>query len=66
MAYSVCFQYALTAIRGPKLQQISGEVSKPISLSAMAGFHPVVEFLQGAGQGQLVAQVCLFVFSIRI
>jgi len=44
-------------IRGPKLQKMSAEISKPISLTALSSFAPVVEFLQGAGQSQLILQV---------
>jgi len=44
-------------IRGPKLPKMSSEITKPVSLTALSNFAPVVEFLHGAGQSQLVSQV---------
>ncbi len=49
-------QYALQAVQGNKLQKIITEASKPLSTSVACFVH-VVDFLQGAGQAQTVAQV---------
>jgi len=50
-------QFAVDVVRGPKLQKMSAEISKPVSLTALSSFAPVIEFLQGAGQSHLVSQV---------
>jgi len=50
-------QFALEVVHGPKLQKMSAEMSTPVSLSALSSFAPVIEFLQGAGQSQLISQV---------
>jgi len=36
---------------------MSAEIAKPVSLAALSSFAPVIEFLHGAGQSQLVLQV---------
>ena len=53
---NVCLQYALHTIQGHKLQKLSAEVSSSLSLGTPS-YAPVVDFLQSAGQGQMVAQV---------
>jgi len=53
----VWWQFAIEVVRGTKLQKMSAEISKPVSLTALSSFTPVIEFLQGAGQSQLVSQV---------
>ena len=49
-------------VRGPKLQKMSAEISKSISMTALSSFAPVIEFLQGAGQSQLVSQVAGLIY----
>ena len=49
-------QVALTAVQGNKLQKMCAQVSRPLSLAA-SSFDPVVDFLQSAGQAQMVTQV---------
>jgi len=59
----VCFeQFAVEVVRGPKLQKMSAEISKSISMTALSSFAPVIEFLQGAGQSQLVSQVAGLIY----
>ena len=48
----------MMAIKGEKLQKMCTEVSLKINVSLMC-FEPVAEFLNGAGQSQLVSQVCI-------
>ena len=52
----VLLQFALTAVQGCKLQKMCAQVNRPLNLTA-SSFDPVVEFLQSAGQGQMVIQV---------
>ena len=65
----MCWQFANEVIRGTKLQKMSAEISKPVLLAALSGFAPVIEFLHGAGQSQLVSQVAvlhsLLLFAFR-
>ena len=51
-------QYGMMAIKGDKLQKMCTEVSLQVNISLMC-FEPVTEFLNGAGQSQLVSQVCI-------
>lgn len=51
-------QYSLESVRGSKLQQMGLELSKSTNADILASLTAVVEFLQGAGQGNLVCQVC--------
>lgn len=50
-------QFAVEVVRGSKLQKMSAEISKSVSLAALSSFAPVIEFLHGAGQSHLVSQV---------
>ena len=52
------WQTAIEAVRSPKLQKMSADISQSVSLTALSSFTPVIEFLHGAGQSQLVSQVC--------
>jgi hypothetical protein len=47
-------------MRNGVLQKILTELNQRSPVPGLACFAPVVEFLQGAGQGQLVTQVRLF------
>ena len=59
------FQHAFDAVRGPVLQKLCAEASKP--LQAKVGiFTPVQEFLQNAGQIHLVEQVSYTPGSVYI
>jgi len=62
----MCLQFAIEVIRGPKLQKMSAEISKPVSLAALSSFTPVIEFLHGAGQSQLVSQVTYLTIFITV
>jgi len=44
-------------VRGSKVQKMSAEISNSVLLTALSSFAPVIEFLHGAGQSQLVSQV---------
>jgi len=66
MSVVVCRQFAVEVIRGPKLQKMSTEINKPVSLAALSSFAPVIEFLHGAGQSQLISQVDYFKFFITV
>ena len=43
-------------MKGNKLQKLCADVGKGLNVE-LATFAPVVEFLQGAGQNQLIEQV---------
>ena len=64
LIWRCCWQFAIEVIRGPKLQKLSAEVSKPVSLTVLSSFAPVIEFLQGAGQNQLISQVASLIIDL--
>lgn len=55
----VVVQSALSSICGRKMEQLNVTVKQPLpTLNSLIACQPVVDFLNGAGQIQLVSQVC--------
>jgi hypothetical protein len=51
-----CFQHVIESIQGAGFQKMCADVATPLSLGTTS-FGTVTDFLQGAGQSQIVSQV---------
>lgn len=54
------YQAALASVRGPQLAQWVAELNFPVEKDSHMVFDLVKEFLQNAGQGQMILQVSCF------
>lgn len=54
-------QHVVESIQGAPFQKMCADVATPLNLGTTS-FGPVTDFLQGAGQSQIVSQVYLLTY----
>lgn len=58
LLFTFILQHVVESIQGAPFQKMCADVATPLNLGTTS-FGPVTDFLQGAGQSQIVSQVYL-------